>query len=76
MEFLVTCIQEPDGRTAVEEAPKKVKGSNGIVQRAVHEIEGRVRVLLLSVSGEDEQRNKCQGEDRGVCISLCCILIP
>eukprot|EP00973_Karenia_brevis_P044875 6215095-Karenia_brevis.AAC.1 len=42
--WLVRCIQEErsEGRTVVEEAPKKVKGSNGVVERAVQEIDGRV----------------------------------
>eukprot|EP00973_Karenia_brevis_P064349 8941383-Karenia_brevis.AAC.1 len=37
-----------DVKTVIEEAPKKVKGSNGIVDRAVQEMEGRIRSFLLS----------------------------
>eukprot|EP00973_Karenia_brevis_P010278 1392963-Karenia_brevis.AAC.1 len=49
MKMLVRSIQEErvKGKT-VEEAPKKVKGSNGIVEGAVQEIEGRMRAILLS----------------------------
>eukprot|EP00973_Karenia_brevis_P058765 8184006-Karenia_brevis.AAC.1 len=49
--MLVRSIQEgrSHGKTVVEEAPKKVKGSNGIVERAVQEIEGRIRSILLSL---------------------------
>eukprot|EP00973_Karenia_brevis_P080283 11136127-Karenia_brevis.AAC.1 len=49
--MLVRSIQEErsEGKTVVEEAPKKVKGSNGIVERAVPEIEGRIRSVLFSV---------------------------
>eukprot|EP00973_Karenia_brevis_P045610 6317230-Karenia_brevis.AAC.1 len=36
-------------KTVVEEPPKKVKGSNGIVERAVQEMEGRIRAILLSL---------------------------
>eukprot|EP00973_Karenia_brevis_P069827 9708616-Karenia_brevis.AAC.1 len=48
MKLLVRFIQEErhEGRTVVEEAPKKVKGSNGTVERAVQEVEGRVRAIL------------------------------
>eukprot|EP00973_Karenia_brevis_P031689 4372315-Karenia_brevis.AAC.1 len=35
------------GRTVVEEAPKGVKGSNGIVERAVQEIEGHMRAFFI-----------------------------
>eukprot|EP00973_Karenia_brevis_P070776 9837721-Karenia_brevis.AAC.1 len=51
MKLLVRCIQEerPNNRTAVEEVPKGSKGSNGIVERAVQEIEGRIRAILLSL---------------------------
>eukprot|EP00973_Karenia_brevis_P046282 6416655-Karenia_brevis.AAC.1 len=42
MRMLMRCVKDerPDVKTVVEEAPKKVKGSNGIVERAVQEIEG------------------------------------
>eukprot|EP00973_Karenia_brevis_P057830 8050252-Karenia_brevis.AAC.1 len=51
MKLLVKCIQEerPDNKTAVEEVPKGSKGSNGIVERAVQEMEGRIRSILLSL---------------------------
>eukprot|EP00973_Karenia_brevis_P017766 2440968-Karenia_brevis.AAC.1 len=51
MRMLVRYVQEErqNVKTVVEEAPKKVKGSNGIVERAVQEIEGRIRALLLSL---------------------------
>eukprot|EP00973_Karenia_brevis_P079670 11054299-Karenia_brevis.AAC.1 len=51
MKMLVGSIQEEraEGKTVVEEALKKVKGSNGIVESAVQEIEGRIRAMLLSL---------------------------
>eukprot|EP00973_Karenia_brevis_P047599 6606123-Karenia_brevis.AAC.1 len=51
MKLLVRCIQEErhDNKTIVEEMPKGSKGSNGVVERAVQEIEGRTRSLLLSL---------------------------
>eukprot|EP00973_Karenia_brevis_P078436 10889758-Karenia_brevis.AAC.1 len=50
MRMLIRNIQEErrEVKTVVEEAPKKVKGSNGVVERAVQEIEGRIRSILLS----------------------------
>eukprot|EP00973_Karenia_brevis_P018859 2585580-Karenia_brevis.AAC.1 len=51
MGLLIRSIQEErsGAKTVVEEAPKKVKGSNGIAERAVQEIEGRIRAILLSL---------------------------
>eukprot|EP00973_Karenia_brevis_P023413 3222450-Karenia_brevis.AAC.1 len=51
MRMLMRYVQEerPNVKAVVEEAPKKVKGSNGIVERAVQEIEGRIRAILLSL---------------------------
>eukprot|EP00973_Karenia_brevis_P084132 11673146-Karenia_brevis.AAC.1 len=48
--MLMRYVQEerPNVKTVVEEVPKKVKGSNGIVERAVQEIDGRIRAILLS----------------------------
>eukprot|EP00973_Karenia_brevis_P061697 8579796-Karenia_brevis.AAC.1 len=37
------------GKTVVEETPKGVKGGNGIVERAVQEIEGHMRGIFLSL---------------------------
>eukprot|EP00973_Karenia_brevis_P082625 11453462-Karenia_brevis.AAC.1 len=49
MKLLIKSIQEErtDCKTVVEEAPRNVKGSNGIVERAVQEIEGRITAILL-----------------------------
>eukprot|EP00973_Karenia_brevis_P000217 28464-Karenia_brevis.AAC.1 len=43
MKLLVRSIQEErhESKTVVEEAPKKVQGRNGVVERAVQELEGR-----------------------------------
>eukprot|EP00973_Karenia_brevis_P061864 8603686-Karenia_brevis.AAC.1 len=51
MKLLARSRQEErrEGKTVVEEAAKKVKGSNGVVERAVQEIEGRTRSILLSL---------------------------
>ena len=38
-----------EGRTVLEESPVKSSGSNGIVERAVQEIEGQIRALLLAL---------------------------
>eukprot|EP00973_Karenia_brevis_P059566 8293514-Karenia_brevis.AAC.1 len=49
--MLMRCVKEErhEVKTVIEEAPKKVKGSNGIVERAVQEIAGRIRAILLSL---------------------------
>eukprot|EP00973_Karenia_brevis_P028067 3865025-Karenia_brevis.AAC.1 len=51
MKLLARCIQEErhGNKTSVEEVPKGSKGSNGVVERAVQEIEGRIRSLLMSL---------------------------
>eukprot|EP00973_Karenia_brevis_P064006 8894933-Karenia_brevis.AAC.1 len=51
MRLLVIVIKEDrvKGKTVVEETPKGVKESNGIVERAVQEIEGHMRAILLSL---------------------------
>ena len=38
-----------EGRTVVEESPKQSSGSNGVVERAVQEVEGQMRALLIAV---------------------------
>eukprot|EP00973_Karenia_brevis_P064971 9022824-Karenia_brevis.AAC.1 len=49
MRMLMRCVKEErrDVKTLIEETPKRVKGSNGIVERAAQEIEGRIRAILL-----------------------------
>ena len=42
--------QRPEGRTISEEAPKQSKGSNGIAERAVQEIEGITRSIFIGLS--------------------------
>ena len=51
MELLVSELVEarPDGRAIVEGAPKQIKGSNGVVERAAQEIEGGIRSLFLGL---------------------------
>eukprot|EP00973_Karenia_brevis_P052751 7330993-Karenia_brevis.AAC.1 len=59
MKCLIRGIQEErkEGKTVVEESPVKVKGSNGVVERAVQEIEGHMRAMYLALErlhrGED-----------------------
>eukprot|EP00973_Karenia_brevis_P001043 142793-Karenia_brevis.AAC.1 len=56
----------PDVKTVIEEAPKKVKGSNGIVERAVQELEGHVRAFLLSL--EERLGVKVNAKERIVAV--------
>eukprot|EP00973_Karenia_brevis_P082174 11391910-Karenia_brevis.AAC.1 len=64
MRILMRCVKDErlDGKTVVEEAPKKVKGSNGIVERAVQEIEGRIRAILLSL--EERMKKEIHAQER------------
>ena len=47
IEILVRDIVEdrPEGKTLVEEVPIKSKGSNGLVERACQDVEGRIRAI-------------------------------
>ena len=42
--------QRPENKTFVEEVPLDSKGSTGLVERAVQEMEGRIRALFLSLT--------------------------
>eukprot|EP00973_Karenia_brevis_P066947 9308851-Karenia_brevis.AAC.1 len=48
--------------TVVEEAPKKLKGSKGLVERAVQEIEGGIRTILLSF--EERMNREIHAKER------------
>eukprot|EP00973_Karenia_brevis_P060223 8380239-Karenia_brevis.AAC.1 len=51
LRMLIRSIQEErkEVKIVVAEALKKVQGSNGVVERAVQGIEGRIRSILLSL---------------------------
>ena len=38
-----------EGKTLVEDSPKKSSGSNGVVERAVQEVEGSIRAGFLAL---------------------------
>ena len=38
-----------EGRTVVEQSPKQSSGSSGVVERAVQQVEGQMRALLIAV---------------------------
>ena len=38
-----------EGKTIIEESPKQSSGSNGIVERALQEIEGGIRAVYLGL---------------------------
>eukprot|EP00973_Karenia_brevis_P002522 345118-Karenia_brevis.AAC.1 len=68
MRLLIKSIQEEknEAKTVVEEAPRKVKGSNGVVERAVQEIEGIIRAILLSM--EERLGRDIDAKDRIVAL--------
>ena len=47
---------EPGCRTMVEESPVGSKGSNGLAEKAVQEIEGQVRAIKLALEGRIGQK--------------------
>ena len=48
---LLECVdmQRPEGRTVIEESLVQSSASNGIVERAIQEIEGRIRAIYLQL---------------------------
>ena len=51
-----------DGKTIVEESPKKSNGSNGIVERGVQDVEGEIRALFLGL--QDRLGRKIDARER------------
>jgi hypothetical protein len=45
----VYVFERVEGRTVIEESPKKSSGSNGVVEREVQFIEGRMRAIFLGL---------------------------
>jgi hypothetical protein len=39
----------PEGKTILESSPKESKGSNGVAERGIQEIEGQIRVMFLAL---------------------------
>eukprot|EP00973_Karenia_brevis_P054303 7544522-Karenia_brevis.AAC.1 len=66
MKLLARSIREEgqESKTVAEEAPKGSKGSNGVVEGAVQEIEGRIRSLLLSL--EERLSREIDAQERMV----------
>ena len=52
----------PEGKTIPEESPKKSSGSNGVVERGVQEIEGRIRALYIGL--EDHLGREIDARER------------
>ena len=48
---LLECVdmERPEGKTVIEESPVQSSASNGIVERAIQEIEGRIRAIYLQL---------------------------
>ena len=51
-----------EGRTVIEESPKKSSGSNGTVEREVQSIEGRMRAMFLGL--QERLRRKLDARER------------
>ena len=51
MQYLIKDIvaERPEGRTILEESPKYSSGSNGVAERGVQEIEGKIRALYIGL---------------------------
>ena len=57
IEYVVNDLvkERSEGKTIVEESPKKSSGSNGVVERGVQEIEGRMRAIFLGLQERMER---------------------
>ena len=57
IEYVVNDLvgERSEGKTVVEESPKKSSGSNGVVERGVQEIEGRIRAISLGLQERMER---------------------
>ena len=42
----------------MEESPKQSSGSNGVVERAVQEVEGQIRALLIAMEAREGEEMK------------------
>ena len=51
-----------EGKTMVEESPVKSSGSNGVVERAVQEVEGKIRAVFLGL--EERVGRKLDARER------------
>ena len=51
MQYLIKdiVVERPEGRTISEESPKYSSGSNGVAERGVQEIEGKIRALYIGL---------------------------
>ena len=58
MQYLIKDIvaERPEGRTILEESPKYSSGSNGVAERGVQEIEGKIRALYIGFNTEVRRR--------------------
>ena len=62
------------GRTHLEESPVKSSGSNGVVERAAQEIEGRLRAILLEFESRVGEEVDARGADHDFHIGVCGLL--
>ena len=53
-----------EGRTVVEQSPKQSSGSNGVVERAVQQVEGQMRALLIAVEDGPVHPRICSISDQ------------
>ena len=69
IEYLVKGIVESrgEGKTIVEESPVQSHASNGVVERAVQEIEGGIRAVYLGLEDRiREEEDRRQGTHNSV----------
>ena len=60
-----------EGKTIPEESPVGSSQSNGVVERAVQEIDGRFRAIYLGL--QDRIGIRCQRKNSGFHTRLCCV---
>ena len=68
IEYLVKDLmfERPEGKTISEEAPKQSSGSNGVVERGVLEVEGKMRAAYLQLC-----ENRFEGENNCLYSRIC-----
>ena len=55
-------LERPEGRTVIEESPVQSSASNGIVERAVQEVEARIRAIYLQL--EERLKRRISAKER------------
>ena len=72
IEYLIKDLvnRREEARTIIEEAPLESKGSNGIIERTIQDVEG-VQMCVPWIGGEIREENKLEKENFRIYSGLC-----